>query len=32
MMPLTFADNDVVNIIRRVGGSPEVKNRSRTGR
>ena len=25
MMPLTFADNDTVNIIRRVGGSPEVK-------
>ena len=25
MMPLTFADNDAVNIIRRVGGSPEVK-------
>ena len=25
MMPLTFADNDTVSIIRRVGGSPEVK-------
>ena len=25
MMPLTFADNVAVNIIRRVGGSPEVK-------
>ena len=25
MMPLTFADNDAVNIIRRVGGFPEVK-------
>ena len=25
MMPLTFADNDAVNIIRRVGGTPEVK-------
>ena len=25
MMPLTFADNDAVNIIRRVGGPPEVK-------
>ena len=25
MMPLTFADNDAVNIIRRVGGSQEVK-------
>ena len=25
MMPLTFADNDAVNIIPRVGGSPEVK-------
>ena len=25
MMPLTFADNDAVNIIRRVGGSLEVK-------
>ena len=25
MMPLTFADNDTVNIIRGVGGSPEVK-------
>ena len=25
MMPLTFADNDAVNIIRRVVGSPEVK-------
>ena len=25
MMPLTFADNDTVNIIRRVGGNPEVK-------
>ena len=25
MMPLTFADNDTVNIICRVGGSPEVK-------
>ena len=25
MMPLTFADNDTVNIIRRVGGRPEVK-------
>lgn len=25
MMPLTFADNDTVNIIRRVGGSHEVK-------
>ena len=25
MMPLTFASEDTVNIIRRVGGSPEVK-------
>ena len=25
MMPLTFADNDAVNIIRSEGGSPEVK-------
>ena len=25
MMPLTLASADTVNIIRRVGGSPEVK-------
>lgn len=25
MMPLVFAQNDEVNIIRHVGGSPEVK-------
>lgn len=25
MMPLTLASEDTVNIIRRVGGSPEVK-------